>query len=102
VSDAAGKTFQIGPLKPGIIAGRVDPYILPLPAGGLFSFPVDLKDYLVDLSSANNRLKPGTYSLTARYASQGVKEERLFGDVRLMPLWAGAVTSNSLQFVIGR
>jgi hypothetical protein len=102
VSDAAGKTFQLFPLQPGVIAGRVDPYILPLPAGGLFSFPVDLKDYLVDLSSTNNHLKPGTYSLEARFTSQGAKDERVSRDARLMPLWAGTVKSNSLQFVIGR
>jgi hypothetical protein len=73
-----------------------------LRGGSLFSFRVDLKDYLVDLSSDNNHLKPGTYSLAARFMSQGVREQGLFGDVRLMPLWAGTVTSNSLQFVLGR
>jgi hypothetical protein len=103
VVDATGKTLPLGSLKPGYIAGRVDPYILPLPAGGLFSFSVELKDYVAGLpkdNGNNGHLRPGAYSFVARFASQGVKDEGVSGDARLMPLWAGAVTSNQLKIVL--
>lgn len=90
-------------------------FVLPLPAGATFSFPVNLHDYWIFHSNrVNSQLAPGRYLLTAqltgptdlmdvRFWNQTPREtpisEAPFDQVQ-QP--SGIPTSNELQFEIAR
>ncbi|MGB2675985.1 MAG: hypothetical protein WAN12_02755 [Candidatus Acidiferrum sp.] len=104
LTDARGKSRRLDLLLPGIIAGRVDPLIVPIPVGAMFSIPVDLEKYWAATSGEFDcKLKPGNYSLQAEFAGKGVGQQEANLDVQgiaLMPYWTGRVTSNHLQFEV--
>jgi hypothetical protein len=93
------------------------PLALPLPAGGTFSFPVDLDNYWVLGSNGfNSKLGPGKYSLIAQFGGlSGLMNVRLFPEQvpRELPVSeapfdhvysqaSGIPTSNRMQFEITR
>jgi hypothetical protein len=103
VTDPEGKTRHLLDIRtPAIIAGRVDPLVLPLCAGCNFSFPVDFTNYrLADEPNIN----PGHYSLEARFVGKAVSRESANLDmpgIALMPYLLGTATSNRLPFQISQ
>lgn len=103
LTDPDGKTHHLFDTRaPAIIAGRVDPLVLPLCAGCNFSFPVDFSNYRpLDAPVIN----PGRYSIEARFVGKAVSREEANLDmpaIALMPYWLGTVTSNRLNFQISQ
>jgi hypothetical protein len=45
LTDAQGKSRRLELREPTFIAGRMDPFVLPIPVGATFSIPVDLDKY---------------------------------------------------------
>jgi hypothetical protein len=72
--DTHGKSRPLQLREPFPIAGRVDPFVLPLPAGATFSIPVDFDKYLVmpRPEESDFRLQAGTYTLEAQFTGKGV------------------------------
>jgi hypothetical protein len=102
--DAQGKSRRLDLREPGLIAGRLDPLVLPLPTGATFSILVDLDKYWAAASNEfHYKLKTGSYSLEAQFTGKGVSQQEANLDVKgiaLMPYWMGKVTSNHLQFEV--
>jgi hypothetical protein len=102
VTDSQGKAWQFDLNEPEIIAGRMDPLIVPLPVGSTFSMPVDLEKYRAAGSGEfDHKLTPGTYFLEARFSGRGLTQQEANLDVKglaLMPYWTGSITSNRLRF----
>jgi hypothetical protein len=103
LTDAQGKSRRLDLVLPPV-AGRLDPFILPLPAGATFSVPVVLDKYIAAATEdVDYKLKPGTYFLEAQFTGIGVSQQDANLDVKgiaLMPYWTGTVTSNRVQFEV--
>lgn len=100
LTDAHGKTLQLEPAEPGYVAGRVDPFLVPLPAGATFTLPIDLADYASPRQEVwSFALQPGQYSMTATFTGVGLAGR---GDVdsAAMAPWTGSVTSNAVAFTV--
>lgn len=106
ITDSQGKTRQFDLRGPAAIAGRMDPLVVPLPLGSTFSVPVDLDKYWAAASKEfDYKLERGTYFLLAQFAGRAVSQQEANLDVKgiaLMPYWTGSVTSNRLQFEVGK
>ncbi len=53
---------------PPVVAGRIDPFVVPLPRGTRIILPINLADYWIQKQKIFNiQLKPGRYFLSAKY-----------------------------------
>jgi hypothetical protein len=99
-----GRVLHLEHWEPAFIAGRVDPLIVPLPAGASFSFLVNLKEYVAPKEKIwKLQLAPGRYSLQAEYTGRAVPQSQTNLDVKgiaLMPYWIGTVTSAPVVFTV--
>jgi hypothetical protein len=104
LTDAQRKSRRLDLREPWAIAGRVDPFVLPIPIGATFSIPVDLDKYwAAESKNFDYKLKPGTYSLEAQFTGRSVSQQEANLDVKgiaLMPYWTGTVASNQLRFEV--
>jgi hypothetical protein len=104
LTDAQGKSRRLDLREPAAVAGRVDPLVLPVPVGAVFSIPVDLDNYWAAATEEfDYKLKPGNYSLRAQFIGKGVSQQEANLDVKgiaLMPYWMGTVTSDRLEFEV--
>ncbi len=105
ITDSHGKSRQFNLREPYVVIGRMDPLVVPLPAGSTFSLPVDLHNYWAAASQEfDYKLTPGTYTIGVQFPGKGVSSVN--SDVEglaLMPYWTGTLTSNQLRFeVTGR
>jgi hypothetical protein len=82
---------------PALLAGRVDPFVLALPVGAWFSFPVDLLRDCWSPETHEFEIKPkGKYIVRAQYAGKTVRQDETNLDMpalALMPYWTGTVQS---------
>jgi|CZKZ01.1.fsa_nt_gi hypothetical protein len=87
---------------PSVVAGRVDPFVVPLPRGARIILPINLAEYWVQKQKIFDiKLKPGRYFLSAEYRGEGVKFANLdMPGIRLMPYWLGQINSNETSFVV--
>ena len=99
-----GRILHLESMEPGIVAGRVDPLIVPLPAGAMFSFLVDLNEYDAPREKVWHLTFPrGRYTLQAEYTGRAVPQSQANLDVQgiaLMHYWVGAATAAPLVFTI--
>ena len=106
LTDSQGKSRLFDLKEPAFVAGRMDPFVLPLPTGAAFSLPIDLERYWAAASKEfDYKLQPGTYSLEARFSGRSVTQPQANLDMKglaLMPYWTGTVTSNRLQFEVSK
>lgn len=104
LTDQDGKSRRLELRDPAVIAGRMDPLIVPLPVGSSYSLPVDLDRYWAAASREfEYKLNPGNYSLAAEFTGRAVSRQSANLDVKsiaLMPYWEGTVTSNQLSFEV--
>ncbi len=104
LTDAQGKSRRLDLREPAMIAGRVDPFVVPIPVDATFSIPVNLDGYWPAASKEfDYKLKPGTYSLEAQFTGRSVSQQEANLDVKgiaLMPYWTETVTSNQLRFEV--
>jgi hypothetical protein len=90
-----GRVLHLTPRGPCIIAARVDPLIVPLPAGATFSFLVDLEEYSDQIEELH--LVPGSYTLQANYTGRSAQGKF---DCRLVRYWIGTVTAAPVVFTV--
>ena len=102
VTDNMGKVHQGRLAEPGIIGGRVDPFIVPLPHGASLMLPVELTKYLLDTSGRSEKFRPDAttlYTVQAQFTGQGVSYSEANLDVKglaVMPYWTGTAVSNTV------
>jgi len=99
-----GKVRHLEPPEPGFIAGRLDPLIVPLPAGATFSFPIDLKKCTASREKIwKLGFPPGRYTLQAQYSGARVPGAEANLDMKgiaLMPFWTGNAQSSPVVFAV--
>jgi len=104
VTDAQGQTRRLILRGPGVIAGRVDPFVVPLAAGSRFSIPVNLDDYryfpMAPSRDFDWKWEPGVYSLQAQFKSNGAPQFNNGSGMIPGLYWTGTITSNSVRFEI--
>ncbi len=90
-TDSEGKKHMIRRNEPRV-AGRVDPFVVPLPAGSRYSLiPRDDRDGMID------RLPPGRYRVRAEFAGETVREKDVSADnkgVAQLSYWTGTIQSD--------
>jgi hypothetical protein len=104
LTDPLGQRLSLELQGPAIIAGRVDPLILPLPQGAEFAFPLDLRHYIAPKGGVwTLKLKPGKYLLKAEYKGVAVSRAEANLDMQgmaLLPVWTGQMSSQEISFEI--
>jgi hypothetical protein len=93
-----GRVLHLAPPGPCMIAARVDPLIVPLPAGATYSFLVDLEEYSAPSEIERLHLVPGSYTLQANYTGRTGTLGKL--DCRVMRYWIGTVTAAPVVFAV--
>lgn len=102
LSFPSGSEQRLVLMGPGIVAGRVDPFVVPVPVGASFSIPVDFTKY-APIGMDPVTLEPGTYSLQAEFQGKpGVDPNLDMKGTALMPYWTGTVVSTRIEFKIAR
>jgi hypothetical protein len=100
-----GRVLHLESMEPSIVTGRVDPLIVPLPAGAMFSFLVDLNEYAAPKEKVWHLTFPrGRYTLQAEYTARAVQQSQANLDVKgiaLMRYGVGTATAAPLVFTIG-
>lgn len=101
LTDPQGRAHRLIDTRgPWVIAGRLDPLVVPLCIGCNFSFPVDFNNYW---PGDEQVMEAGMYSIEARFVGRGVSSQEANLDMKgiaLMPYWLETVTSNQLRFEI--
>jgi hypothetical protein len=104
ITDAQGTHRRFDLIGPAGIAGRIDPFMLPLPVGGRFSIPIDLSKYFAAASKEYDyKFVPGRYWIEAEFLGKSVSEQDANLDsknVALFHYWEGIVDSNETRFEI--
>jgi hypothetical protein len=100
--DAQSNTDVLDLKGPPVIAGRVDPFVVPLPKGAQMILPINLADYWIPKQKVFEiKLKPGRYFLSAEYRGRGATFVNLdMPGIKLMPYWLGEVSSTEISFVV--
>ena len=106
LTDDHGKVLALELKVAGIVAGRIDPLVVPLPPGATFTLPIDLADYISPKANVwELYLVAGRYTLSADYSGVGVPQQQANLDMKgisLMPYWTGSVKSNVVEFIVPR
>jgi uncharacterized protein (TIGR03067 family) len=96
-TDSEGKVQIIRRNEPRV-AGRVDPLVVPLPAGGRYS--MICRD---DLDSLIDRLPLGRYRVRAEFVGEAVGKKDVNADtvgLALMTYWTGTIQSDECQVTL--
>lgn len=99
ITDAAGKsrTFE---RRVGPIAGRVDPFVVPLASGCGYALPCRLVDY-ADIADPGAELTPGSYKVTAVFRGEKVTQTNTDASgLALLPYWTGTARSGEVPLVV--
>jgi RNA polymerase sigma factor (sigma-70 family) len=103
LTDAANKprTLHFYGHIPGV-AGRVDPIVVPLPAGCRYTLRCVLDDYTDDdLTRRGVSLPAGRYRVAAEFRGQRVEHTNAdMPGLALMPYWTGTVTSGEVAVTV--
>jgi hypothetical protein len=96
-TDAEGKQHILRRNEPGV-AGRVDPFVVPLPAGSRYATASR------DLGELIDRLAPGRYRVRAEFVGEAVRKKDVNADtagLALMTYWTGTIQTAECQSRIG-
>lgn len=103
LTDAAGREHHAEFAEPaGVIAGRLDPFIAPLPSGASLQLPLRISQCSWYASGQLEDFAPdpnGRYIIQAQFTGKGVSQSEANLDAKgmaLMPYWTGTVVSNTL------
>jgi hypothetical protein len=103
LTDATGN-IHVLERKVGGIAGRVDPFVVPLPAGGRYTLACALSDYMDPYPVPTDvPLAAGPYRVSAAFVGTQIKQGETSGDtpgLALMTYWTGTVTSGEAKLTI--
>jgi RNA polymerase sigma factor (sigma-70 family) len=103
LTDAARRT-RVLQRKVGGVAGRVDPFVVPLPAGGRLTLPCVLEDYAdADPAQLGTPLAPGRYHTKAEFVGKTVARADTNRDMvglALMKYWTGTVRSGEVVVTV--
>ncbi len=96
-TDSEGKKHIIRRNEPGV-AGRVDPFVVPLPVGSRYSVI-----FREDLDGSIDPLPPGRYRVRAEFIGEAVGKKDVGADstgVALLTYWTGTIQSDECQVTL--
>jgi RNA polymerase sigma factor (sigma-70 family) len=91
LTDARGATWQLRRM-PGFVAGRVDPFVVPLAVGGRYTLRFDLADLVQEGAK-------GSFKATVAFVGKAVARGETNNDatgLALMPYWTGTIHSGTV------
>ncbi len=96
LTDAGGRTreFHFFDRRYAVIAGRVDPYVVPLRSGSAYTLRLGLDNFCYSNAyewDDASELSAGRYQIAARFEGNGATVSYL-----VAPSWAGKLQSNTL------
>ena len=101
LSEASGKTWNLNffDRRYPAINGRVDDYVVPLRAGSIYTFKINLDQYWSpDTKQFGLKLPPGKCQITAQFDGTGAKTSNLdMPGIKLMNFWTGKLQSNVVE-----
>jgi hypothetical protein len=83
--------------KVGAIAGRVDPFGIPLAAGCRYTISCNLAEYYDEALLGGEALAPGRYQVTAEFVGKAPADTTALA---LMYYWTGTIESDKLQVTL--
>lgn len=88
-------------IQPAFVAGRLDPLVVPLPAGARYIVPLDLGAAVVQ--GKGDRLAPGSYRIHVAYKGTRVQKAavRDMPGMALMNYWQGSIRSAVVAYLHG-
>jgi RNA polymerase sigma factor (sigma-70 family) len=96
LTDATGKMRKFE-RRVGGVAGRVDPFVVPLPAGGRYVLPFAPAE-CIDADAPGVPLAPGGYRVAAEFTGEKVGRTNTdSGGLALMPYWTGTLRSGDVN-----
>lgn len=102
LKDSTGKVRELSfsDKRYGLIAGRVDDYIVPLRSGSTYTVLLKSEQFWSPKTSEFElKLQPGKYQVFAQFEGSGTKTHNIGSEsVELIPLWKGKAQSNVLAF----
>jgi hypothetical protein len=106
LTDSHGVTHRAQLAEPAAVAGRLDPFIVPLPAGAALRLPLALSKYaLYDSSAKLEQIGLAAYeqyTMSAELTGRGVGDTEANLDMkglRLLRYWMGTAMSNTITGV---
>ena len=84
------------------VAGRVDPFVVPLPVGSRYTLRYDLADFM-DEERPGEPFAPGPYGAAVEFIGKAVAREETNSDsagLALMPYWTGTVRSAACKLTL--
>jgi hypothetical protein len=102
LTDAKGARWGMRLPQPAV-AGRVDPFIVPLPARARYSLRYDLGDLIEEEPGGAGAPPTGRCRAAVEFVGKAVTRERTNADtpgLALMTYWTGAVQSQELQLTL--
>jgi hypothetical protein len=102
LTDATGKEHHGVLAEPGVVGGRLDPCIVPLPNRASLKLALDISKYALYATGHIKDLKPDPtkrYMVRAEFTGKGVNQAEANLDMKgtaLMPYWTGTVVSNTV------
>jgi hypothetical protein len=98
-TDAAGKTRTFE-RKVGAVGGRMDPFVVPVPAGGRYTLPFALAD-CINADDPAVPLAPGEYRVAAEFTGEKVvRTNQDVSGLALMRYWTGTVRSGEVALTV--
>jgi hypothetical protein len=100
--DATGKEHHGVLAEPGVVGGRLDPFIVPLPNRASLKLALDISKYALYASGHLEDFRPDPaqrYKVQAQFTGKGVNQAEANLDVKgiaLMPYWTGTLVSNTV------
>jgi hypothetical protein len=100
--DATGKQQHGVLAEPGVVGGRLDPFIVPLPNRASLKLALDISKYALYASGHIEDLRPDPtkrYTIQAQFTGRGVNQAEANLDMKgiaLMPYWTGTLVSNTV------
>jgi hypothetical protein len=83
------------------IAGRIDPYLVPLRVGSIYSLKLNLGHFWHSGYKLESHLPPGHYRISARFEGRGVGEQATADStwVGMVRVWKGQLQTNEVELV---
>ncbi|MBO0798321.1 MAG: hypothetical protein J2P31_05820 [Blastocatellia bacterium] len=81
--------------------GRLDPYLVPLRVGSIYTLKLNLGDFWLSGIDLQSYLSPGRYRISARFEGRGVGEQITADStwVGMVRVWKGQLQTNEAEFV---
>jgi hypothetical protein len=103
VTDAHNRSteFRFFDRRHPAITGRVDPYLVPLRVGSIYTLKLNLGHFWLSGHELQSCLSPGHYRISARFEGRGVGEQVTADStwVGMVRVWKGQLQTNEVEFV---